>query len=98
MIDGLIDNPNTVTEAVRSAQTNKNMSTREKAYNILQQLNEIQLQGFVSMFGIYFAGNEKEEISEKKKALSELNGMLHPINDIDYEKELASYRNERYGV
>ncbi len=94
MVDELIDNPKVFVDDFQS----KNMSTREKAYNILQQLNEIQLQGFVSMFSIYFGGGDKEETSRKKKAFNELKGMLRPINDIDYEKELAAYRNERYGT
>lgn len=90
---------NTLKNEIHSAQVFSNLSTREKAFNILQQLNEVQLQGFVSMFSVYFRdSSESDGKSTKEKALRELNGMLRPINDIDYEKELASYRNERYGT
>lgn len=98
MIDTTVKALNDPIDEISSVQKLVNVSTRERAYSILQQLNEVQLQGFVSMFGVYFHSGDEDGQMRKKKALDELSKMIHPVNDIDYEKELASYRNERYGT
>ncbi|MBR3517417.1 MAG: hypothetical protein IKO10_14015 [Lachnospiraceae bacterium] len=75
------------------------MSTKERAYEIFSKMNEKQLEGFVTMFGIYFPETtEEKEIDERTKAFRELEQMTHPISDLDYDKELAEYRNARYRV
>ena len=35
---------------------------------------------------------------EKYAAFQELMGMISPIPDIDYDKELAEYFEEKYGI
>ena len=74
------------------------MSTREKAYDIFQQLTEEQLNGFVALFGKYH-----EELQDSPKPVSDgsavdsIRGILKNIPDIDPKKEkeerLAKYEN-----
>ena len=71
------------------------MSTREMAYSIFQQLSEKQLMGFIEMFSeIYPVKNE--ESTKKQSALKELNGLIRHIPNLDDEKELAEYKEEKY--
>lgn len=70
------------------------MSTREIAYGIFNQLNENQLEGFIRMFGEFFpntSGNKKLEAFQK------LDSMIEEVSELDYDKELAEYREEKYG-
>ena len=65
------------------------------AYSIFQQLSEKQLMGFIEMFSeIYPVKNE--ELTEKQNALKELNGLIRHIPNLDDEKELAEYKEEKY--
>lgn len=77
------------------------MSTREIAYNIFQQLTEEQLKGFIAMFKDYFVqtqNNENSEINERREILESIQELFKPMPDLDYEKELELYREEKYGV
>ena len=77
------------------------MSTREIAYNIFQQLTEEQLKGFIAMFKDYFVqtqNNENSEINERREILESIQELFRPMPDLDYEKELELYREEKYGV
>ena len=40
---------------------------------------------------------DTDENTEKKQAFERLDKMIRPILDLDEEKELAEYRDERYG-
>lgn len=79
------------------------MSTREIAYEIVNRLNEKQLKDFIAAFGKY-GGNVIEEkptdaeINERLAALKELEEMLKEAPDLDYDKALAEYREEKYGI
>lgn len=74
------------------------MNTREIAYSIFEQLNEEQLKGFIFMFKQFYPiSTEEKEMTEKEKALQQLESMLHEIPDLDEKKELAKYREEKYG-
>ncbi len=35
---------------------------------------------------------------EKQKAFKELESLIRPINDLDDKKELAEFRDEKYGT
>ena len=74
------------------------MSTREMAHKILDNLSEDQLEGFISLFGVFDAAPKVTNISEKEKAYTELCHMIKPLPEIDYDKELAEYREEKYGI
>ena len=68
------------------------MSTRELAYSIFEQLNEEQLEGFIAMFGkFYLHANEQSQ-----SALQVLESIIKPVPDLDYDKELAEYREGKY--
>ena len=70
------------------------MSTREIAYSIFNQLNENQLEGFIRMFGDFFP---KTTDDKKIEAFQKLDRMIDKVPEIDYDKELAEYREEKYG-
>lgn len=72
------------------------MSTREMAYSIFEQLSEEQLKEFIAMFRDIYPVKD-EELTEKQRALKELNGLIRHIPNLDDEKELAEYREEKYG-
>ena len=75
------------------------MSNRDLAIRIVDQMNEEQLIGFISMFErFYHVRKGTDENTEKKQAFERLEKMIRPIPDLDEEKELAEYREERFGV
>ncbi|MBD5130746.1 MAG: hypothetical protein HDT43_12620 [Ruminococcaceae bacterium] len=69
------------------------MSTREIAYSIIDSLSEKQIEGFIAMFSEYLPSGLKND--RKLAAFRSLEGMIEEIPDIDYDKELAEYREER---
>ncbi|MBD5128970.1 MAG: hypothetical protein HDT43_03470 [Ruminococcaceae bacterium] len=75
------------------------MSTRDKAIRIIDKLNERQLEGFINMFSDFVA-DEVDIEEEKRKRLAaylSVKKMVKKNPDIDYDKELAEYREEKYG-
>ncbi len=74
------------------------MSTREMAHKILDDMNEEQLLGFIALFRVQDLSAEPSEQEERNKAYHNLRKMIKPIQNLDYDKELADYREERYGV
>lgn len=76
------------------------MSTREIAVNIFNSLTEKQLEGFVAMFGELYSISDLQEnfnADDRMQAFEELDGMIKDIPEFDYDKELADYREEKYG-
>ena len=82
------------------------MSTREIAYNIFQQLTEEELKGFIALFQrIYSVNNEtspdidaeSDEMEKRHAAFMRMEKLRRPIPDLDEKKELAEYREEKYG-
>ena len=77
------------------------MSTRDVAYNIFQQLSEEQLKGFIAMFKDYFVNvqeNEQQELEVRREIFESIQKICKPMPDLDYDKELEKYREEKYGV
>lgn len=85
------------------------MSTKELAYSIIDQLSEEELQSFVALFRkIYPPKNEvkadyqelgstSDDIEERRAAFARLEKLCRPMPDLNEEKELAEYREEKYG-
>jgi len=74
------------------------MDTKQIAFHIFNQLSEEQLKGFISMFQKYYVvEDDSASKTEKRKAFEELDKMVRPIPGIDYDKELATHREEKYG-
>ncbi len=73
------------------------MSNREIAINIINQFSDDELDRFIAYFGIIYPVRETDGLTEKQQALKELDGILRHIPDLDDEKELAAYREEKYG-
>lgn len=78
------------------------MSTREIALNIVNRLSETELLRFISVYARYVDHTEerqdgKEELAERRAALERMRRISRAVPELDYDKELASYRDERYG-
>lgn len=73
------------------------MTTRERAYDIFSRMDEKQLEGFVSMFGSYYPEIRDDGLEKRTRAFHEINRLTRPVENLDYDKELAEYRDERYG-
>ncbi|MBQ1388538.1 MAG: hypothetical protein IIY78_02815 [Clostridia bacterium] len=89
------------------------MSTREKAYNILNQFSEEELERFVAYFSIIYpmsddsAANEKQsyheigtvvdDMAERRAAFERMEKVCRPMPGLDEKKALAEYREEKYG-
>lgn len=73
------------------------MSTREVALSIFDQLNESELKAFIELFRKVYPPKSDDDLTEKQKAFKELDSLIRPIKDLDDEKELAEYREEKYG-
>ena len=75
----------------------KFMSVKEIAYNIIDNLSEEQIKGFIAMFGgFYSVPNENKD--EKAKAFEELERLHRPIPNLDENKEISDWRTEKYGI
>ena len=73
------------------------MSTREMAHRILDNMNDEQLIGFISLFKVYSMSVEDDMI-ERERAYENLRKKIKPVPGLDYDKELAEYREEKYGA
>lgn len=77
---------------------------RKDAINLIEQVPEEKLYFVVQLLsginGLYADEEQKsKEIFEKKRlAFAELEKLRRKIPDLDYEKELAESREERYGT
>lgn len=73
------------------------MSRQEQAYSILRQFSEEELERFIAYFGIiYPVPDEAEELKERRESFARLEKMCRDIPNLDPEKELAEYREEKY--
>ena len=72
------------------------MSTREIAYSIFEQLTEEELKGFVALFQRVHPP-KTDDAAERRAAFERLEKMRRPIPNLDEKKELAEYREEKYG-
>ena len=88
------------------------MSSFEMAHQIVNQMNDEQLQGFILLFGGLVRSTkdflleekssafeqERLDLEERKKAFETLEKLCRHIPDIDEKKELEEYRTQRYGI
>ena len=89
------------------------MSTREMAYNMIAHLTEEQVQELVAYISSNYmtesnAVSEKQaafqtigtivdDMEERRAAFERMEKLRRPMRDIDEKKELAEYREEKYG-
>ena len=74
------------------------MSTKEIAYSILERLSEEQLKGFIALFsGVYPDKDDNDAQARRDEAFQRLEKMRRPMPNLDEKKELAEYREEKYG-
>ncbi len=74
------------------------MSTREMAHQILDNMSEEQILGFVSLFRVNQISVSEDDMTEREKAYESLRKKIRSIPDLDYDRELAEYREEKYGI
>lgn len=72
------------------------MSTREIAYSIIDQLTEEELEKFIAQFRRK-SRTEADDLKERREAFERLQKLCRYIPDLDEKKELAEYREEKYG-
>ena len=72
------------------------MSTREIAYSIFEQLIEEELQGFIALFRRAYPP-KTEDRDTRRAAFARLEQMCRPMPELDEKRELAAYREEKYG-
>ena len=73
------------------------MSTKERAYEIFHRLDDTQLKDFISVFEDNLR-DPWRRADKKKETFAELLQMLHPMEPVDYDEELATYRDAKYGI
>ncbi|MBP0954468.1 MAG: UDP-N-acetylenolpyruvoylglucosamine reductase [Oscillospiraceae bacterium] len=74
------------------------MSTREIALDIFNRLNERQLKGFIALFSPNEELYEKDsDMAERRAAFARMEKLRRPMPELDEKKELAEYREEKYG-
>lgn len=71
------------------------MSTRDRAISIIDKLSDEQLEYFIKLFGSFVDAEAETDIS--RASYLALKKMIKPMPDLDYEKELAEHREEKYG-
>lgn len=69
------------------------MSTREKLHRIIDGMNENQMQAWL----LILEGREDTQTESKKASLKRLHEIIRPAPDLDYDKALAEWREERFG-
>lgn len=75
------------------------MSTREIAFDIINNMTDEQVDGFVAMFGIRPQSKYEEEGDGSKDPLDDLLSLIKPCPDIgDYKEERHKYLEEKYGT
>lgn len=73
------------------------MSTRDIAHNIINNLSEEQLKGFIALFnGLNIDVDSSSD--SRNEAFDKLMALRHSAPDFDEEKEYNDYLDERYGA
>ena len=77
---------------------------RQQAMQLVQQIPEEQmpniiqyLHSLIGKVGFDHFSESEISISPKMKAFMELESMVKPAPELDYEKELGAARDEKYG-
>ena len=72
---------------------------RQEAFRMIEAMPDDGLAALIQYMVEYNRQLEekRERIAQKKKSLDEILRMAKPLPNLDYEKELAEYREERLG-
>lgn len=71
---------------------------RQEAISIVESLPDEKILALINFLrGITEPTEKTSRLLKKKAAFDELETLRRNIPDLDYEKELASYREERFG-
>ncbi|MBR1862639.1 MAG: hypothetical protein IJ806_00945 [Ruminococcus sp.] len=71
------------------------MSTKEMLYSLIDQMSEAQMKAWLMILGA-----KSEEVSKNNgiAAFNRLKEMIRPVPELDYDKELEEWREEKFGV
>ena len=77
---------------------------RQQAVQLVQQIPEEQVPNIVQYLhsligkgGVAPSLEGEESVSPKLRAFSDLEKMVRPLPELDYERELEEARDEKYG-
>ena len=71
---------------------------RRKAISIVESLPEEKLSALLNfLYDMEELANKNKRLAIKKAAFDELETLRRSVPDLDYNKELATYRQERFG-
>ena len=74
------------------------MVKQEQAINILKQFNDAELDRFIAYFSIiYPVRSDENEMQKRRDAFERMKQVSRYIPGLDDKKELAEYREEKYG-
>lgn len=73
------------------------MNTREVAYSIIDRLSEEELEKFIAQFRTSSRTEADDDLKERRGSFERLQKLCRYIPDLDENKELAEYREEKYG-
>ena len=72
---------------------------RKDAFTLLEQMPEDKLVFIVQiMQGVKGIYADEDNSNEREEAFERLEKMRKKADHLDYDKELASYREEKYGI
>ena len=72
-------------------------SLRQEALSIVESLPEEKISALMNFLRELNLTEKTKRLARKKAAFEELETLRRKIPDLDYDKELAIYRDEKFG-
>ncbi len=72
-------------------------SLRQEALSIIESLPEEKISALMNFLRELSLTEKNKRLTRKKAAFEELEALRRKIPDLDYDKELAIYRDEKFG-
>ena len=72
-------------------------SLRQEALSIVESLPEEKISALMNFLRELSLTEKNKRLTRKKAAFEELEALRRKIPDLDYDKELAIYRDEKFG-
>lgn len=72
-------------------------SLRQEALSIIESLPEEKISALMNFLRELSLTEKNKRLTRKKAAFEELETLRRKIPDLDYDKELAIYRDEKFG-
>ena len=72
-------------------------SLRKNAHLLVERMSEETLTTIVQLMQLYDEQEYQEDMASRRAAFQRLESMIKPIPNLDEKKELASWREEKFG-